>query len=98
MMRPSALCTFLSAALRPSRLHPPPPLPPPSHHDAVKGSLHLPLRRCIQRTGRLVQQHDLGVLDDGPGNGHTLLLPSAQLHATLAHLHNTARRGGWGGE
>ena len=67
--------------------------PPPSYHDAVECGLYLPLCRCIQRTGRLIQQHDLGVLDDGPGNGHALLLPSAQLHATLTHLHTT-RRGG----
>lgn len=34
----------------------------------------------------LIQQDDAGVLEEGAGNGHALLLASAQLQAALAHL------------
>lgn len=34
----------------------------------------------------LIQQDDLRRFEDGPGDGHPLLLPSAQLQTPLPHL------------
>ena len=39
----------------------------------------------------------LGVLDDGPRNGHALLLPAAQRDAALAQLRSRARQARWAG-
>lgn len=38
------------------------------------------------RGPHLIQQNDVGGLEDGAGDGHTLLLPTAQLQSPLAHL------------
>ena len=40
----------------------------------------------IQRAGSLVEEEDLGLGDDGSGNGHTLLLPTGQEASTLANI------------
>ena len=40
----------------------------------------------VQGRGRLVQQQDRGVPDDGPGDGDSLLLAAAELHPLLAAL------------
>ena len=44
-----------------------------------------PLRAAVQRAGRLVQDQDARVLQDGAGDGHALLLAARQLQAALAH-------------
>lgn len=38
------------------------------------------------RGPHLIQQNDVRGLENGAGNGDTLLLPTAQLQAPLAHL------------
>ena len=39
----------------------------------------------IQGAGRLVTQQDLGVLSQGPGDGHPLLFPARKLSGEIAH-------------
>lgn len=41
---------------------------------------------CVQGRRGLIQQQDLGVPDDRPGNGDALLLSSGQLGALGTHL------------
>ena len=48
-------------------------------HDAVLGD-------GVQAGGRLVKHQDGRVLENGPGYGHPLLLPSTELEASLPHL------------
>ena len=45
------------------------------------------LRDGVEAGGGLVKHQDGGVLQDGPGDGHPLLLPARQLQSTLSHLH-----------
>jgi len=54
-----------------------------ANRAATACSTHL----CVQGTGGLIQEQDLGVLQDGTRNGNALLLPATELQATLAHLH-----------
>ena len=43
-------------------------------------------RRRVQGAGRLVCQHDLGVVNQGTGNGHALHLSARKLARTLVHM------------
>ena len=45
------------------------------------------LRDGVEAGGGLVKHQDGGVLQDGPGDGHPLLLPARQLQSPLSHLH-----------
>ena len=44
------------------------------------------LRDGVEAGGGLVKHQDGGVLQDGPGDGHPLLLPARQLQSPLSHL------------
>jgi len=55
-------------------------------HDIVERRLHDLLARVVERAGRLVEQHDARLLDDGPRDGDALLLPARELAAAQAHL------------
>jgi len=55
-------------------------------HDVVERRLHDLLARVVERAGRLVEQHDARLLDDGTRDGDTLLLPARELAAAHAHL------------
>jgi len=48
----------------------------PVLHDVLQSLLHLLLRVLIEGTGGFVQDEDLGLPDDGSGNGNPLLLAS----------------------
>ncbi|GAB2720050.1 hypothetical protein GCM10010442_46520 [Kitasatospora kifunensis] len=48
------------------------------------GLLHHHLGLGVQRGGRLVEQHDGGVLEDGPGDRDPLALPAGESGADLA--------------
>mmetsp|Transcript_28510 Transcript_28510/g.84410 ORF Transcript_28510/g.84410 Transcript_28510/m.84410 type:complete len:235 (-) Transcript_28510:1478-2182(-) len=54
-------------------------------HEVVQRLLHQALALCVERTGGLVQQHDLRVLEDCARDCDALLLPAAQAQAALAH-------------
>lgn len=54
-------------------------------HDA-------PLRHRVQRAGRLIQDQYSRVLEDGAGDGHSLLLPAAESQAALTHYRVVALR------
>lgn len=56
------------------------------HHDPVQRVLHDLLRVRVQRAGGLVQQQNARVLQNGPRDGDPLLLPSRQLHSSLARV------------
>ena len=63
------------------------------HHDdqAVLADLlqqfhHLDAGLGVQRAGGLVGQDDIGVVDDGPGNGHPLHLAARHLAGALVQL------------
>mmetsp|Transcript_100078 Transcript_100078/g.169003 ORF Transcript_100078/g.169003 Transcript_100078/m.169003 type:complete len:813 (+) Transcript_100078:1867-4305(+) len=55
-------------------------------HHVVQCLLHDHLALAVQGACGLVQQQDLGVFDDGAGDGDPLLLATAQLPPGLAHL------------
>ena len=64
---------------------------PVSHHDRRPADHHRLQRRLdgalrlgVQRARRLVEEEDPGVLEDGPRDGHALLLPAGELDAPLA--------------
>mmetsp|Transcript_9897 Transcript_9897/g.34497 ORF Transcript_9897/g.34497 Transcript_9897/m.34497 type:complete len:305 (-) Transcript_9897:1465-2379(-) len=57
----------------------------PDHHP-VQRLHHGGLALGVQRGGRLVEQQDLRVGEQGARDGHALLLPAAELHAALANL------------
>mmetsp|Transcript_73984 Transcript_73984/g.173688 ORF Transcript_73984/g.173688 Transcript_73984/m.173688 type:complete len:360 (-) Transcript_73984:725-1804(-) len=61
-------------------------------HQAVEGLLHELLALGVQRARRLVEEQDLGVLEQGAGDGDTLLLPSAKHDAALSALRVVALR------
>jgi len=48
----------------------------PPHGRPVQRVLHRALRLRVQRAGRLVQEQDPGVPDEGAGEGDALLLPA----------------------
>ena len=54
---------------------------------ALQRALHEALADSVQRAGGLVQQQQAGVLEQRARNCNALLLPAAELHALLAHLH-----------
>lgn len=45
-----------------------------SGHGILKGNLHLLLRIFVQGRSSLVEKKNLGLSDEGSGNGHSLLL------------------------
>ena len=51
----------------------------------IQGRLNLGFTLCVQRWGGLVQQQDLGVANQGPGDGDSLLLSTAQLDPSLSN-------------
>ena len=53
-------------------------------HGLIQRDLHQPLVLGVQRAGRLVQQQDRRVADQGPGDGQTLALAARQALAALA--------------
>jgi hypothetical protein len=57
--------------------------------EALEGGLHEALADGVQRAGGLVQQQDLGVLQQRPRNGDALLLAAAQQYAMLPYLDST---------
>mmetsp|Transcript_33805 Transcript_33805/g.100828 ORF Transcript_33805/g.100828 Transcript_33805/m.100828 type:complete len:689 (-) Transcript_33805:282-2348(-) len=60
--------------------------PRPMRQQPVQRLLDQPLRFRIQRGRGLVQQQDIGILRDGPGDDDPLPLPPAQLRPPLPHL------------
>lgn len=56
-------------------------------HNSVKAQLDNLLVFCVERAGRFVQQEDLRIFDDGPGNGHSLLLAAADLLPLYSDSH-----------
>merc|ERR1712159_828522 len=55
-------------------------------HQAVQSILHDALALRVECTGRLIQEQRLRILDDGPRNRHTLLLPPRQLRPLFADI------------
>mmetsp|Transcript_10713 Transcript_10713/g.25405 ORF Transcript_10713/g.25405 Transcript_10713/m.25405 type:complete len:494 (-) Transcript_10713:604-2085(-) len=53
-------------------------------HEPLECALDEPFALRVQGRGRLVEEEHLGVLEDGPGDCHALLLPARQLHPALA--------------
>jgi len=47
----------------------------PAVHQRLEGRLDEPLRRGVERRGRLVQDQDRRILQDDPGDREALLLP-----------------------
>ena len=70
----------------------------PLLHDAVERRLHDLLARVVERAGRLVEQHDAGLLNDGTRDGDALLLPARELAAAQTHLRLVAFAEGLGDE
>ncbi len=56
----------------------------PALHQHLQSLLHLMLRFGIQGRGCFIQQQDGGILQQCPGNGNSLTLPSGQPGASLA--------------
>src|SRR5581483_1305944 len=54
-------------------------------HEHIEGLLHQTLAFRIESTGRLIENEDCRVLQDGAGDGHALPLPAGKLDAALAH-------------
>ena len=50
----------------------------PAHRELVEGGLDHHLGLVVQGAGGLVQKHDLGVLEHGPGDGDPLFLSPGQ--------------------
>mmetsp|Transcript_8501 Transcript_8501/g.28495 ORF Transcript_8501/g.28495 Transcript_8501/m.28495 type:complete len:205 (-) Transcript_8501:1223-1837(-) len=57
----------------------------PSLAHLLQRSLDLILRVRVQRAGGLVEENDLRILQDGPGDSHPLLLSPGQLQAPLPY-------------
>jgi hypothetical protein len=53
--------------------------------DLIQCGLHHSFTFCIQGWGGLVQQKDLGIADQGPGNGDSLFLSPTQLRPSLTN-------------
>lgn len=51
----------------------------------IQGRLNHRFTLRVQRWGGLVQQEDLGVANQGPGDGDSLLLSTAQLGSSLSN-------------
>ena len=51
----------------------------------IKSLLHLMLRLGIEGTRCLIEQDDLGLPDESPGDGDALLLATREAHASLTH-------------
>lgn len=54
-----------------------------SVHQPPQGVLDQEFALRVQRAGRLVEQQDRGVAQDGPGEGDALALTAGQLHPAL---------------
>ena len=63
--------------------------------DALELDLHLAAQLEVERAERLVEQQHLGVVDQGPGQRHPLLLAAGELGRLAAgevrHLHQLER-------
>ena len=55
-------------------------------HQRLERSLHRALALGVERRGRLVEQQDGRVLEDGARDGQALALPAGELGAVLADL------------
>eukprot|EP00404_Azadinium_spinosum_P004080 CAMPEP_0180467284 /NCGR_PEP_ID=MMETSP1036_2-20121128/26920_1 /TAXON_ID=632150 /ORGANISM="Azadinium spinosum, Strain 3D9" /LENGTH=268 /DNA_ID=CAMNT_0022474241 /DNA_START=250 /DNA_END=1053 /DNA_ORIENTATION=- len=60
---------------------------------SLKCRPHHLLTLCVQRAGRLVQQEDRRIPNQGPADGHALLLPSGETVPARANLCVPALRG-----
>ena len=58
----------------------------PAAADGRQRRLDVPLRLCVQRGRRLIQQHQLRRFQQGARNGHPLLLSARELETSLANL------------
>ena len=67
-------------------------------HHLIERCLHDLLARVVERAGRLVEQHDAGLLNDGTRDGDALLLPARELAAAQTHLRLVAVAEGLGDE
>lgn len=54
--------------------------------EVVEGNVDLLLRKAVKRAGRLVEDDDLGILDEYLGDGETLALPSGESDSFLSDL------------
>lgn len=54
--------------------------------EGVESGLDLRLGDVVQRTRRLVEDQQPGVLQEDPGDGDALPLPAGERHAALAHV------------
>ncbi len=61
-----------------------------SVHEPPQGVLDEDLALRVQGAGRLVEQQDRGVAQDGPGQGDALALAARELHAPLPHQRGEA--------
>ena len=55
-------------------------------HQMLERRLHQRLAFGVERRGRLVEQQDRRVAQDGAGNGDALALAAGQRHAAFADL------------
>lgn len=55
------------------------------NHDSVQCILHDALRLGVERACRFVEQKNLGVLQNGSGNGNPLFLASGQLNSSFSY-------------
>ena len=55
-------------------------------HETLDRLLHEPLALAVERRGRLVENEDRRVLEDGAGERDTLPLTATELHSALAHM------------
>lgn len=56
-----------------------------SFHENVQGFLNLELRFCVESTSGFVKENDLGVADEGSGDGYSLFLASGKTDSLLSY-------------
>ena len=66
---------------------------PPSSTVVAQQREHLAAGAQVQRAGRLVGEHDLGLADQRPGDRHPLLLAAGELRGAVAGAVAEADRG-----
>jgi hypothetical protein len=60
--------------------------------QAAAGPAHLPLRLAVQRAGGLVKQQHCWGLEEGPGDGHSLLLACSGHQDSVLRQHRCMRQ------
>ena len=53
-------------------------------HQRIQRELYFLFTAGVQGAGRLIQNQDVGIPQDGPRNGDALALPAGELHAALS--------------